>query len=160
MPGTWNALGQRLTEEKILNAVDTLAENNINVTNFIIDDNWQSIDYRGQGQFQHGWNEFEAEPKAFPNGLKHMVDLIRKKQPSIQHVAVWHAILGYWGGLAPDGKIAQTYKTVEVLRADSKRRNLPLGGKLTLVAKEDVAKFYDDFYSFLSSCGVDAVKTE
>lgn len=158
--GTWNALGQRLTEEKVLRAVTTLAENNINITNFIIDDNWQSIDYRGDGQFQHGWVEFEAERKAFPNGLKGMVSKIREKHPSIQHVAVWHAILGYWGGLSPDGKLAQTYKTVEVVREDAKRRNLPLGGKLVAVAKEDVPKFYDDFYRFLSSCGVDAVKTE
>ncbi|KAF7887994.1 uncharacterized protein EAF01_011148 [Botrytis porri] len=157
---TWNALGQRLTEDKILKAVDILAENKINVTNFIIDDNWQSIDYKGHGQFQHGWIEFEAEREAFPNGLKHTVSLIRQKQPSIQHVAVWHAILGYWGGLASDGKIAETYKTVEVIRRDSERRNLPLGGKMTVVAKEDVRQFYDDFYSFLSSCGVDAVKTD
>ncbi|TGO35100.1 hypothetical protein BHYA_0170g00120 [Botrytis hyacinthi] len=157
---TWNALGQRLTEDKILEAVDILAENKINVTNFIIDDNWQAIDYKGHGQFQHGWIEFEAEREAFPNGLKHTISLIRQKQPSIQHVAVWHAILGYWGGLAADGKIAETYKTVEVIRRDSERRNLPLGGKMTVVAKEDVRQFYDDFYSFLSSCGVDAVKTD
>ena len=143
-----------------MNAVTTLAENNINITNFIIDDNWQAIDYRGEGQFQHGWIEFEAEREAFPNGLKHMINLIRQKQPSIQHVAVWHAIMGYWGGISPGGKIAKTYKTVEVVREDSERRNLPLGGKMTVVAKEDVFKFYDDFYKFLSSCGVDAVKTE
>ena len=160
MIGTWNALGQRLTEEKVLKAVTTLAANKINVTNFIIDDNWQSIDYRGHGQFQHGWVEFEAEREAFPNGLKHMVSLIREKHPSIQHVAVWHAILGYWGGLSPGGKLATTYKTVEVTREDAERRNLPLGGKLLAVAREDVPRFYDDFYRFLSSCGVDAVKTE
>jgi len=158
--GTWNALGQRLTEDKVLKAVETLAEYKINVTNFIIDDNWQAIDYRGHGQYQHGWNEFEAEREAFPKGLKHTVNLIREKHPSIQHVAVWHAILGYWGGLAPDGKIANTYKTVEVVREDADRRNLPMGGKMTVVDKDDVAKFYDDFYRFLSSCGVDAVKTE
>ncbi|KAI6714138.1 hypothetical protein JHW43_003359 [Diplocarpon mali] len=157
---TWNALGQRLTEEKVLAAVTTLAENNINVTNFIIDDNWQSIDYRGHGQFQHGWKEFEAEREAFPNGLKHLVTLIREKQPSIQHIAVWHAILGYWGGIAPDGTIAKTYKTVKVVREDAERRNLPLGGKMVVVAKEDVSRLYDDFYRFLSSCGVDAVKTD
>ncbi|KAG4439088.1 hypothetical protein IFR05_005430 [Cadophora sp. M221] len=157
---TWNALGQRLTEEKVLKAVTTLAENKINVTNFIIDDNWQAIDYRGHGQFQHGWNEFQAERDAFPQGLKHTVNLIREKHPSIQHIAVWHAILGYWGGISPDGNIAKTYKTVEVVREDAERRNLPLGGKMTVVAKEDVAKFYDDFYRFLSSCGVDAVKTD
>lgn len=31
---------------------------------------------------------------------------------------------------------------------------------MTVVSKEDVQRFYNDFYSFLSSCGVDAVKTE
>jgi alpha-galactosidase len=92
--GTWNALGQRLTEDKIFDAVDKLAEHNIKVSSLIIDDNWQSIDYRGNGQFQHGWVEFEAEPKAFPNGLKATVAHIRQKHPHIQHVAVWHALLG------------------------------------------------------------------
>lgn len=158
--GTWNALGQRLTEDKVLKAVDTLAEHKINITSLIIDDNWQNIDYRGQGQFQHGWNDFEAEPKAFPRGLKAMVSEIRSKHRNIQHIAVWHALLGYWAGIAPDGKIAKTYKTVEVIREDSLRRNLPLGGKMTLVDREDAHKFYDDFYRFLSSCGIDGVKTD
>lgn len=74
--------------------MDKLAENNIKVTSLIIDDNWQSIDYRGNGQFQYGWVEFEAEPKAFPNGLKGTVSHIREKHPQIQHIAVWHALLG------------------------------------------------------------------
>jgi hypothetical protein len=34
--------------------------------------------------------------------------------------------LGYWAGLSPDGELAKTYKTVEVVREDSLRRNLPL----------------------------------
>jgi hypothetical protein len=89
-----------------------------------------------------------------------MVTKIREKQPSIQHVAVWHAILGYWGGLARDGQIAKAYKTREVVRKDAERRNLPLGGKMAVIDREDVSRFYDDFYRFLSSCGVDAVKTE
>lgn len=158
--GTWNALGQRLTEEKVLTAVDTLAEHNLNITNLIIDDNWQNIDYRGDGQFQYGWNGFEAEPKAFPNGLKHTISQIRSKHKNIQHIAVWHALLGYWAGISPDGEIAKKYKTTEVVREDSVRRNLPIGGKMTVVAKEDVNRFYDDFYRFLSDCDIDAVKTD
>lgn len=31
---------------------------------------------------------------------------------------------------------------------------------MTVIAKEDVQKFYDDFYRFLSSCGIDGVKTD
>ncbi|OHW93263.1 raffinose synthase sip1 [Colletotrichum incanum] len=157
---TWNALGQRLTDEKVFNAVDKLAENNIKVTSLIIDDNWQTIDYKGHGQFQHGWVEFEAEPKAFPQGLKATVSHIRQKHPHIQHIAVWHALLGYWAGISPDGKIAQRYKTIDVVREDAERRNLPLGGKMTVVAKEDVDKFYNDFYKFLVDCGIDGVKTD
>jgi hypothetical protein len=158
--GTWNALGQRLTEDKVLTAVDTLAEHNLNITSLIIDDNWQNIDYRGEGQFQYGWNGFEAEPKAFPHGLKHTITQIRSKHKNIQHIAVWHALLGYWAGISPDGEIAKTYKTTEVVREDAVRRNPPLGGKMTVVAKDDVDKFYDDFYRFLSDCGIDAVKTD
>ncbi|KAK8132479.1 glycoside hydrolase superfamily [Apiospora kogelbergensis] len=132
---TWNALGQNLTDEKVYKAVDTLAENNINVTSLIIDDNWQDIDYTDPSQFQRGWNSFE-------------------------HIAVWHALLGYWGGVAPGGQLAKTYNTVIVEREDSKRRNLPLGGPMTVIAKQDVSKFYDDFYRFLSDCGIDGVKTD
>ncbi|KAJ6442933.1 glycoside hydrolase family 36 protein [Purpureocillium lavendulum] len=157
---TWNGLGQGLTEQAVLDAVGTLAEHKVNVTSLIIDDNWQSIDYKGDGQFQYAWLEFEAEPKAFPNGLKSVVSRIRKEYPDIQHIAVWHALLGYWGGISPGGKIDQTYKTIEVIREDSKRRNLPLGGKMTVVAKEDVQRFYDDFYRFLTEAGVDGVKTD
>jgi hypothetical protein len=137
-----------------------LAAHNINITNLIIDDNWQSIDSRGEGQFQHGWIEFEADKEAFPNGLKHTITTLRKSHPNLQHIAVWHAILGYWAGISPDGKIAQTYKTAEVVRVDTERRNLPMGGKMTVVAAEDAFKMYDDFYTFLSSCGIDAVKTD
>ncbi|TLS23209.1 uncharacterized protein PpBr36_05728 [Pyricularia pennisetigena] len=157
---TWNALGQRLSEEKVLDALNTLADNEIMITNLIIDDNWQDISRTGDGQFQYGWNGFEAEPDAFPYGLKATVSSIRAKHKHVQHVAVWHALLGYWGGITPGGPIANSYKTIEVVREEAKRRGFPLGGPMTVVAKEDVNRFYDDFYRFLASSGVDGVKTD
>lgn len=134
-----------------------MAQHNVKISSLIIDDNWQSIDYHGHDQFQHGWKEFEADAKAFPKGLKATVSHIRQKHPHIQHIAVWHALLGYWGGLAPDGQLAQTYKTIRVAREDV---DPPIGGEMTVVAEEDVSRFYNDFYRFLSDCGVDAVKTD
>ncbi|KAK3987768.1 putative galactinol--sucrose galactosyltransferase 6 [Cladorrhinum sp. PSN332] len=157
---TWNALGQHLTEEKVLKAVDTLAENGINISCLIIDDNWQDIDYKGESQFQHGWNDFEAEPKTFPSGLKSMIRNIRSKHRNIQHIAVWHALLGYWGGISPSGALSGRYKTIQVTRENVERRHLPLGGKITVIAASDVKKFYDDFYRFLSDSGIDGVKTD
>ncbi|KAM7191795.1 Glycoside hydrolase superfamily [Naviculisporaceae sp. PSN 640] len=159
---TWNSLGQKLTDSKILNALDVLAENKINISTLIIDDNWQDIDYSGPTQFQHGLNTFEAEPNTFPKGLRSSISEIRSKHKNIQSIAVWHALLGYWGGISPTGPLAKQYKTIELNREDNdaERRNLPLGGKITVIAQEDISNFYNDYYRFLSSCGIDAVKTD
>ncbi|KAM0520908.1 hypothetical protein ACHAPS_006628 [Verticillium nonalfalfae] len=157
---TWNGIGQNLTEHKILEALDHLASVNVNITSLIIDDNWQSIDRQGNGQFQYSWLEFEADSEGFPNGLKSTISQIREKHPRIQHIAVWHALLGYWAGISPNGKIAKDYKTLQVLREESERRELPLGGSMTVIAKDDVNRFYNDFYAFLVSCGIDGVKTD
>jgi hypothetical protein len=146
---TWNSLGQDLTEDKIYAALDSLEKNDIKITNLIIDDNWQSLDNEGQNQIFRGMTEFEANKKGFPNGLAHTVSKIRKDHPSIQHVAVWHAMMGYWGAISPNGKLAQEYKTVEI--------NSP---KWLAIDPEDIMRWYNDFYSFLSSSGVDSVKTD
>ncbi|KAF3342470.1 hypothetical protein VdG2_09430 [Verticillium dahliae VDG2] len=157
---TWNGIGQNLTEHKILEALDHLASVNVHITSLIIDDNWQSIDRQGNGQFQYSWLEFEADSEAFPDGLKSTISQIREKHPRIQHIAVWHALLGYWAGISPNGKLAKDYKTLQVLREESERRELPLGGNMTVIAKDDVNRFYNDFYAFLVSCGIDGVKTD
>ncbi|KAK4152541.1 glycoside hydrolase [Chaetomidium leptoderma] len=157
---TWNSLGQNLTEKKVLDALDELAENKINISSLIIDDNWQDIDYRGDSSLQHGWNDFEAEPKKFPGGLKALVSNIRSKHKNIQHIAVWHALLGYWGGLAPDGPLAKRYKTIQVVRNDTDKAHLPTNDTVTVVAGEDIQTFYNDFYRFLSSCSINGVKTD
>lgn len=151
---TWNGLGQDLTAQKIYDALDDLSKNGIKVTNLIIDDNWQSL-ASGDTQFKRGWSDFEANPSGFPDGLKKTTGEIRKRHPNVNHIAVWHAILGYWGGIDPNGKIAKTYKTIEVDKEPG-----VAGGKFTVVAAEDAQRMYDDFYSFLSSNGVDSVKTD
>ncbi|KAK7544391.1 raffinose synthase protein-like protein Sip1 [Phyllosticta citribraziliensis] len=152
---TWNGLGQNLTEEAIFKALDALEKNDITVTNLIIDDNWQSLDNEGAGQFQRGWMEFEANKQGFPQGLGYTTTEIRKRFKNISHIAVWHAILGYWGGISPDGLIAKTYKTVEVQKKDGVS-----GGKMLVVDEEDVSRMYQDFYSFLQLSGIDSVKTD
>ncbi|CAK7566644.1 MAG: hypothetical protein SEPTF4163_004594 [Sporothrix epigloea] len=161
---TWNALGQNLSEDKIVDAVDELARQGIRIANLIIDDNWQSIDRAHPGgQFQYTWTRFEADPQHFPKGLKHAVQRIRTLHPTIEHIAVWHALLGYWGGITSavsGGEIARDYANVVVERAHPKRRNLPVAGPMIVVAEPDVRRFFNDFYTFLADCGVDGVKTD
>ncbi|KAJ5757936.1 uncharacterized protein N7511_006630 [Penicillium nucicola] len=161
---TWNALGQDLTEQKILNALAELKSNGIQIANLIIDDGWQANDNEGQSQFKRGLCNFEAHLEGFPKGLKHTVGLIRDANPKIEHIAVWHALFGYWGGISPEGDLAKKYKTKEVKIKDPTpngpvEQNLP-DGKILVIDPDDVQTFYDDFYSYLDSTGIDSVKAD
>lgn len=155
---TWNSLGQDLNADKIMNGLDSLAKHNINIATLIIDDNWQSLDGK-QGetsQFNRGWKAFEANPLGFPEGLKAAVAKIRKSHPKIHDIAVWHALMGYWGGISPDGQLAKDYKT----QWTNFRDGTPMAGKKLVVHPDDVHRLYDDFYRFLSDAGVTGVKTD
>ncbi|KAI3283711.1 hypothetical protein DTO002I6_9462 [Penicillium roqueforti] len=161
---TWNSLGQDLTEEKLLQSLESLKSHGISISNLIIDDNWQSLDNEGESQFRRRWQRFEANEKAFPGGLKRTVDEIRQKNPNIQHVAVWHALFGYWGGISPDGDLARKYKTKEVQVKDPSSngpiaQNIP-EGKILAIDPDDIQRFYEGFYSYLNTVGVDSVKTD
>lgn len=154
---TWNALGQDLTQEKILNALEDWKSHGIEIVNLIIDDNWQSLDSSevGGSQFKRRWLQFEANPVAFPKGLKDLVQSIRRSQPSIEHIAVWHALMGYWGGISPNGELAKKYKTKKVVLEDP-----VAGGTILAIDPDDILRFFDDFYAYLTSTGIDSVKTD
>ena len=155
---TWNSLGQDLNAEKIMSGLDSLAKNKIYVSTLIIDDNWQSLDgTQGEtNQFHRGWKDFEANPLGFPEGLKTAVDKIKKAHPRIHDIAVWHALMGYWGGISADGSIADQYKTIQV----KFQQGLPLAGMRWAVHPDDIHRMYDDFYRFLSDAGITGVKTD
>ena len=155
---TWNSLGQDLNQEKILKALDSFASIDVHFSTLIIDDNWQSLT-GAQGetnQFDRGWDAFEANTRGFPDGLRAATAAIRKRHPSISDIAVWHALMGYWGCVAPEGQIAKDYRTRNVRLKDS----FPGAATKTVVDSEDIHRMYKDFYSFLSDSGVTGVKTD
>ncbi|TKA21722.1 hypothetical protein B0A50_08717 [Salinomyces thailandicus] len=151
---TWNGLGQALTADKIYDALESLSKNNIDISTLTIDDNWQSLS-QGETQFQRAWTSFEATPDGFPMGLKAFTSEVRKRHPNIKHVAVWHALLGYWGGVAPESDLAKKYRTAVVDKEPG-----VAGGTFTVVTADDAHRLYDDFYAFLTNAGIDAVKTD
>ncbi|PYH92320.1 glycoside hydrolase [Aspergillus ellipticus CBS 707.79] len=160
---TWNGLGQDLTEEKILRGLDSLKSHGIKIANLIIDDNWQTLD-EADSQFKRGWREFEGNPDAFPEGFKQTIQSIRQNHPNIEHIAVWHAILGYWGGISEEGELAKKYKTKRV-QIKEPAVGGPIShafekGSVLAIDPDDVQRFYDDFYRYLASIGVDSVKAD
>ncbi|OOF97924.1 glycoside hydrolase family 36 protein [Aspergillus carbonarius ITEM 5010] len=160
---TWNGLGQNLTEEKILRGLDSLKSHGIKIANLIIDDNWQTLD-EADSQFKRGWRQFEGNPDAFPKGFKQTIEAIRRSHPNIEHIAVWHAMLGYWGGISSEGDLAKKYKTKRVeLKVPAVGGAISHAferGSILAIDPDDVQRFYDDFYRYLASIGVDSVKAD
>ena len=140
---TWNGIGQDLNEQKLLSALNTLSYYNIKLSSLTIDDNWQSLDFEGDSHFDYRWTNFEADQKGFPLGLKHAIKFIRETHPYIENIAVWHGLFGYWNAIAPDGEVANQYKT---RRARKQESGFLGGGAITVVDADDIHRMYDDFY--------------
>lgn len=89
---------------------------------------------------------FEANKAAFPQGFKNLVTKIRDANPSIRHVSVWHGILGYWGGISPNGDVARLFETRQVKMQENGFESV---SSMTVVDAEAAYQFYDDFYKWM-----------
>ncbi|KAF7934962.1 uncharacterized protein EAE98_003007 [Botrytis deweyae] len=153
---TWNSLGPTLTSTTLFGTLDDLGKSSIYPSTIIIDDGWQSITPFGSETFpnQHRWSRFEASSASFPEGLANLSLRIRQSYPWVRNIGVWHGIFGYWGGIEPESEIGRKYKLRWVEINNSRRSGM------WVVDACDVRRFYDDFYSFLVSCGINAVKLD
>lgn len=143
---TWNGLGQNLTPAKIHGALSMLSSSGINISNLIIDDNWQSLDFSGDDNFYHRWMRFEANKENFPEGLKSLISQIRVDHPSIRNIAMWHGIFGYWGGMSTTGDISEIYS----MRTFKRRVGIFLGGgEMSTVDGQDAGRLFEDFYRYV-----------
>ena len=68
--------------------------------------------------------------------------------------------VGYWGGISPNGRLAKSYETVDIMQRRGIGEDPGQIKTTTVIAKDDISRFYQDFYRFLSLSGVDGVKTD
>ena len=159
---TWNGLDMhRCNAKAVIEGIETLEKNGVHIETFLLDDCWQTTlqpDGKTEkfGAPNAGWDCFEPN-KNFPDGLKAMVTEVRSKHKGIKSFGIWHAMYGYWGGISEYGWIAKNYKT----RWVKTKSVLPAPDqKQLIVDPEDIERFYDDLYSWLSGEGIDFVKTD
>ncbi|ANB12774.1 hypothetical protein AWJ20_1044 [Sugiyamaella lignohabitans] len=143
---TWNGLGPVLSHDLIINALADLDASGVNISGIIIDDGWQHTN-----QYRQLY-DLRADEFRFPSGLKGLVKDIRSKFPYIVDIGVWSTLVGYWEGVVPGSELDESYKTV-----DARMKN---GKTYRLVAAEDTAKFYDDYFSSLAEAGITCVKID
>ncbi|KAK7350666.1 hypothetical protein VNO77_09524 [Canavalia gladiata] len=102
------------------------------------------------------------------NNLHDFVDSI-KQNLRVKYVYMWHALAGYWGGVLPSSVAMKKYNPKLAYPIQSPGTT----GNIRDVAMDSLEKygvgiidpqklydFYNDYHSYLASCGVDGVKVD
>lgn len=173
---TWDAFYQDVTQEGVEAGLESLAAGGTPAKFVIIDDGWQSVGEDPQHDNQQPLLRLTGikENSKFKNkddptvGIKSIVNIAKEKH-GLKYVYVWHAIIGYWGGVRPGVEGMEEFgskmrfpvvsPTVALNEPGWKTDALALQG-LGLVNPKNVYKFYNELHGYLASAGVDGVKVD
>ncbi|KAK1395425.1 Galactinol--sucrose galactosyltransferase [Heracleum sosnowskyi] len=184
---TWDAFYHAVSPQGIRDGLKSLSEGGTPPRFLLIDDGWQSTsnEYQKEGEpfvegtqfggrlvsieennkFRKPGNEAAGNP---PSGLKDFVSEI-KKSYGLKYVYVWHALMGYWGGLNPTVPGTEKYNpklTIPVQspgnlanKRDGSMDSMESYG-VGVIDPSKIVEFYDDLHSYLVSQNVDGVKVD
>ncbi|KAI7724879.1 hypothetical protein M8C21_025805 [Ambrosia artemisiifolia] len=187
---TWDAFYLKVHPQGVIEGVKGLVEGGCPPGLVLLDDGWQSIAHDEDPIDSEGMNRTAAgeqmpcrltkfvenykfrdykspKPDAPNKGLGAFVRDLKEDFKSIEHVYVWHALCGYWGGLRPNipglpkAKVVKPIlspglqKTMEDLAVDKIVNN-----EVGLVPPEKVDELYEGLHAHLESVGIDGVKVD
>ncbi|XP_052183134.1 probable galactinol--sucrose galactosyltransferase 2 isoform X3 [Diospyros lotus] len=173
--GFWRSTVGPLQSER----ANSLSDGGTPARFLIIDDGWQdtSNEFQKEGEPKVEGSQFGGrlvsieENKKFretANGLKDFVSDI-KRTFGLKYVYVWHALMGYWGGLHPEAPSTKKYNP-ELKYPVQSPGNLANMRDLSMDCMEKYGvgaidptkaeEFYDDLHKYLVSQEVDGVKVD
>ncbi|XP_057532095.1 galactinol--sucrose galactosyltransferase-like isoform X1 [Amaranthus tricolor] len=186
---TWDAFYLKVEPQGVLEGVKGLVENGVPPGFVLIDDGWQSIchdvdpitDQEGMNRtsageqmpcrlikYEENYKFREYKSPNRPNmGMKAFIRDLKEKFKTVEDVYVWHAFMGYWGGVRPNvpglpeaevvgPKLTPGLEmTMEDLAVDKIVNN-----GVGLVKPEKAHELYEGLHSHLEACGIDGVKID
>ncbi|CAI9112710.1 OLC1v1013189C2 [Oldenlandia corymbosa var. corymbosa] len=189
---TWDAFYLKVHPKGVWEGVKNLVEGGCPPGMVLIDDGWQSIchDEDELNDHQEGMNrtsageqmpcrlikfeenakfrEYKSSRVPYERGLGGFVRDLKDEFRSVEHVYVWHALCGYWGGVRPNlgPKMPESrvispklspglQMTMEDLAVDKIVNN-----GVGLVPPNKVQELYEGLHSHLQSAGIDGVKVD
>ncbi|XP_052183133.1 probable galactinol--sucrose galactosyltransferase 2 isoform X2 [Diospyros lotus] len=176
---TWDAFYTDVNPSGIRDGLKSLSDGGTPARFLIIDDGWQdtSNEFQKEGEPKVEGSQFGGrlvsieENKKFretANGLKDFVSDI-KRTFGLKYVYVWHALMGYWGGLHPEAPSTKKYNP-ELKYPVQSPGNLANMRDLSMDCMEKYGvgaidptkaeEFYDDLHKYLVSQEVDGVKVD
>lgn len=162
---TWDSFYDKVTSKDVIDGLENFREGGFVPKLVILDDGWQSVEEVDPQRGLHQLNSFLPNEK-FNHNLKETV-YAAKNQYDVKMFMVWHAIMGYWGGVYPKSeemkhfdvklKIQNHSKTMFKVNPEySQTLHFPYG----FVNPDKAFDFYDTYHSYLRGQGVDGVKVD
>lgn len=139
---SWDAFYSEVTEEKVRRKAEELSRKQVPVRWLLIDDGWLSVK-------EKQLVDFIPDREKFPQGFRAMTADI-KASGMVKWIGVWHALGGYWGGIAPESDLARREGSNLVKTVSGKVVPSPVTGE----------RFYNDWYELLGREGIDFVKVD
>ncbi|PUZ47661.1 hypothetical protein GQ55_7G184500 [Panicum hallii var. hallii] len=177
---TWDAFYKAVNPTGIEEGLQSLREGGSPPRFLIIDDGWQETVYefkevdetlREQTVFAQRLTDLKENHKFREETCKNLGDLVKKIKEihGVKFVYMWHALLGYWGGVLATSDAMKKYNpklaypvqspgNVANLR-DIAMDSLEKFG-VGIIDPDKIYEFYNDQHSYLSSVGVDGVKVD
>ncbi|KAJ1403274.1 Glycosyl hydrolases 36 [Sesbania bispinosa] len=181
---TWDAFYTEVSPQGIREGIQSLSNGGCSPKFIIIDDGWQETlnEFHKEGEPIIEGTQFSTrlidikENKKFSNAgsdnsCNNLHDFVHsiKQNLSVKYVYMWHALAGYWGGVLPSSDAMKKYNPKLAYPIQSPGNT----GNLRDIAMDSLEKygvgiidqqklydFYNDYHSYLVSCGVDGVKVD
>jgi raffinose synthase len=189
---TWDAFYLTVHPKGVREGVKGLVEGGCPPGMVLIDDGWQSIchdddpisEQEGMNRTAAGeqmpcrlvkfeenykFRDYESPKVPSGRGMSAFIRDLKEEFGTIEHVYIWHAVCGYWGGVRPavggnmpesrviSPKLSPSLQmTMEDLAVDKNIVNNGVG----LVQPELASKMYEGLHSHLESAGIDGVKVD
>jgi raffinose synthase len=155
---TWNSsdMGKNLSDQFLLDAAKSFLDKKIPLGFMIIDDGWSD-----NNPDQNSLKSFLPKADKFPNGFKKSIETM-KSQYGVRYVGAWHAFNCYWAGVDKNSTIGKEFAP-SLFSWTQKNPVVNDPGKMTsMISPFDggLAKFYDQWYTYLKSEGIDFVKVD
>ncbi len=162
---TWDSFYEKVREEDVVKGLESFKAGGFVPKFLILDDGWQDCnsDFSGRGEWK--LKGFGANEK-FGYTLKNAVKTAKEKY-GVQKFFVWHAVMGYWGGVDPTSDAMKKYmprlscaEHTDGLKENNPERckseHFPFG----IIDKDKAFDFYNDYHSHLKREGIDGVKID
>lgn len=158
---TWNAFGIDISEDNLIEGLKSFKETGIEPRFLILDDGWQTVndDFDNRGNFK--LKSFVPNEK-FNHTLKPVIEKA-KNEYKIEDFYVWHAVMGYWGGIDVTSEEMKKYHPFLRDGAFSEYMDKNFYyecGTYGFAGKDFIYDFYNDYHKLLKSEGVDGVKID